>query len=74
MDGVLPAESETYQQVHQEVDRLQRLVADLLVLGLSFGRSPVRRTDLKAEQRMRCPIVGRKHRFSTVSGISSTPE
>ncbi len=29
MDGILPAESATYQQVHQEVDRLQRLVADL---------------------------------------------
>src|SRR5574338_822471 len=33
MDGVLPAESETYQQVHQEVDRLQRLVADLQELS-----------------------------------------
>lgn len=33
MDGVLPAEGETYQQVHQEVDRLQRLVADLQELS-----------------------------------------
>ena len=33
IDGVLPAESETYQQVHQEVDRLQRLVADLQELS-----------------------------------------
>lgn len=33
MDGVLPAESQTYQQVHQEVDRLQRLVADLQELS-----------------------------------------
>lgn len=29
MDGVLPAENTTYQQVHLEADRLQRLVADL---------------------------------------------
>jgi len=33
MDGGLPAESETYQQVHQEVDRLQRMVADLQELS-----------------------------------------
>jgi len=33
MDGVLPAESATYQQVHQEADRLQRLVADLQELS-----------------------------------------
>jgi histidine kinase len=33
MDGILPAEGETYQQVHQEADRLQRLVADLQELS-----------------------------------------
>src|SRR5512133_421409 len=33
MDGVLPAENLTYQQIHQEVDRLQRLVADLQELS-----------------------------------------
>jgi len=33
MDGVLPAEPETYQQVHTEIDRLQRLVNDLQELS-----------------------------------------
>lgn len=33
MDGMLPADSATYQQVHQEADRLQRLVADLQELS-----------------------------------------
>jgi histidine kinase len=33
MDGVLPAEPGTYQQVFQEADRLQRLVSDLQELS-----------------------------------------
>lgn len=33
MDGVLPATLETYQQVHSEADRLQRLVNDLQELS-----------------------------------------
>jgi signal transduction histidine kinase len=33
MDGVLPATPETYQQVHAEADRLQRLVNDLQELS-----------------------------------------
>jgi histidine kinase len=33
LDGVLPAESNTYQQVYQEADRLQRLVNDLQELS-----------------------------------------
>jgi two-component system sensor histidine kinase BaeS len=33
IDGVLPAEPETYQQVHAEIDRLQRLVNDLQELS-----------------------------------------
>lgn len=33
IDGVLPAGSETFQQVHSEVDRLQRLVNDLQELS-----------------------------------------
>jgi len=32
-DGVLPAQSSTYQQVHREADRLQRLVNDLQELS-----------------------------------------
>ena len=33
IDGVLPAEPETYQQIYQEADRLQRLVEDLQELS-----------------------------------------
>lgn len=33
MDGVLPANEETYQQIYQEADRLQRLVDDLQELS-----------------------------------------
>jgi histidine kinase len=37
MDGVLPANIETYQQVHAEVSRLQRLVNDLQELSRMEG-------------------------------------
>jgi len=33
MDGILPASPETYQQIHQEADRLARLVDDLQELS-----------------------------------------
>lgn len=33
IDGVLPANPETYQQIHAEIDRLQRLVSDLQELS-----------------------------------------
>jgi two-component system sensor histidine kinase BaeS len=33
MDGVLPADPETYHQIHSEIDRLQRLVSDLQELS-----------------------------------------
>ena len=33
MDGVLPADPETYEQIHSEIDRLQRLVNDLQELS-----------------------------------------
>lgn len=33
MDGVLPADPETYEQIHSEIDRLQRLVNDLQELN-----------------------------------------
>jgi histidine kinase len=33
MDGVLPANHETYEQIHKEADRMQRLVADLQELS-----------------------------------------
>jgi histidine kinase len=33
LDGVIPAQAETYQQVYREADRLQRLVSDLQELS-----------------------------------------
>lgn len=33
MDGVLPADPETYEQIHSEIERLQRLVNDLQELS-----------------------------------------
>ncbi|HSQ40011.1 MAG TPA: histidine kinase dimerization/phospho-acceptor domain-containing protein, partial [Anaerolineales bacterium] len=33
MDGILPADAETYQQIHAEADRLSRLVDDLQELS-----------------------------------------
>lgn len=51
MDGVLPAESETYQQVHQEVDRLQRLVADLQELSrVESGAVPLNLQSIPVER------------------------
>jgi histidine kinase len=45
MDGVLPAGPETYQQVHAEAERLQRLVSDLQELSrVEAGAYPL---DLK---------------------------
>ncbi len=43
MDGVLPASSETYQQIHQEADRLARLVDDLQELSrVEAGAYPLK--------------------------------
>ncbi|HVN16962.1 MAG TPA: HAMP domain-containing sensor histidine kinase [Anaerolineales bacterium] len=39
MDGVLPATSETYQQIHAEADRLNRLVDDLQELSRVEARA-----------------------------------
>jgi two-component system sensor histidine kinase BaeS len=42
IDGVLPASSQTFQQVHSEVDRLQRLVNDLQELSrMEAGAVPL---------------------------------
>lgn len=49
MDGILPAENATYQQIHQETDRLGRLVDDLQELSrVEAGAYPmqVRPVDL----------------------------
>ncbi len=52
MDGVLPAEQSTYQQIYREADRLQRLVEDLQELNRVDGhtfpleKKPVQVADL----------------------------
>lgn len=52
IDGVLPAEPSTYQQVHREADRLQRLVSDLQELSrveagaLQLDRQPLSMKEL----------------------------
>ncbi len=51
IDGVLPAEGETYQQVHQEADRLQRLVADLQELSrVEAGVAPLNLQPVPVDQ------------------------
>ena len=39
IDGILPATQETYQQIHSEVDRLNRLVDDLQELSRVEARA-----------------------------------
>ncbi len=59
IDGVLPAQIETYQQVHREADRMQRLVSDLQELsrveagGFELERQDVRIDDLIETARKR---------------------
>jgi signal transduction histidine kinase len=51
IDGVLPANAETYQQIHAEADRLSRLVDDLQELSRVEARAyplDFRETDLSA--------------------------
>jgi two-component system sensor histidine kinase BaeS len=61
IDGVIPASGETFQQIHSEVDRLQRLVNDLQELSrmeagayqLNLKPVPVLRLIENAESRLR---------------------
>ena len=51
MDGVLPATDETYQQIHAEADRLNRLVDDLQELSRVEARADqldIRRIDVSS--------------------------
>ncbi len=65
IDGVLPANEETYMRVHQEADRLQRLVMDLQELSqveanaVQFNLKPVSLESLikATEQRLRPQFV-----------------
>ncbi len=54
MDGVLPADADTFQQVHREADRLQRLVNDLQELSrVEANAIELRRQLLPAEKVIR---------------------
>lgn len=51
MDGILPANDETFQQIHAEVDRLNRLVDDLQELSRVEARAyqlDIRRIDVSS--------------------------
>jgi histidine kinase len=51
IDGVLPAEAETYQQVYREADRLQRLVHDLQELSrVEAGAYPLNLRPIEINQ------------------------
>ncbi len=50
IDGVLPAQIETYQQVHREADRMQRLVNDLQELSrVEAGGFEMERQDVRID-------------------------
>lgn len=54
LDGVLPADQETFQQVHREADRLQRLVADLQELSrVEAGNFELERRPVSVEELFR---------------------
>jgi len=76
MDGVLPANEETYQQVYREADRLQRLVNDLQELSrveagayeLNRAPVPVRRLVMTVMQRL-----GRQYEDKGVQLVEQIP-
>lgn len=69
MDGVLPAENQTYQQIHQEVDRLQRLVADLQELSrVESGAVPLNLQPIPVERLVKT-VTDRLGRLFTDKGV-----
>jgi signal transduction histidine kinase len=69
MDGVLPAESQTYQQVHQEVDRLQRLVDDLQELSrVESGAVPLNLQPVPVDRLVKT-VTGRLGRLFDDKGV-----
>ena len=69
MDGILPAESETYQQMHKEVDRLQRLVADLQELSrVESGAVSLNLQPIPVERLVKT-VTGRLERLFDDKGV-----
>jgi histidine kinase len=65
MDGVLPAEGETYQQIYREADRLQRLVNDLQELSrVEAGAYELHRHPVAVQELMEAAASKLRHQFS----------
>jgi signal transduction histidine kinase len=76
MDGVLPADAETYQQIHAEADRLSRLVDDLQELSRVEARAyqlDFRETDLSALVETTIKRLTPNARAKRISLTSSLP-
>ena len=74
MDGILPAESETYQQVHQEADRLQRLAADLQELSRVESGAVSLHLQLVPVDRLVSSVTGRLGRLFEDKGVRLATE
>jgi len=65
MDGVLPAEQSTYQQIYREADRLQRLVEDLQELNRVDGHTfPLEKRPAKIAELVRAAITPLENTFA----------
>ena len=65
MDGVLPAEQSTYQQIYREADRLQRLVEDLQELNRVDGQTyPLEKRSVKAADLVKAAITPLENTFA----------
>ncbi|MDK2981197.1 MAG: hypothetical protein PWQ55_1544 [Chloroflexota bacterium] len=65
MDGVLPAEQGTYQQIYREADRLQRLVEDLQELNRVDGQTyPLEKQPVQAADLLKAAITPLENTFA----------
>ena len=65
MDGVLPAEQSTYQQIYREADRLQRLVEDLQELNRVDGQTyPLEKHSVNAADLVKAAIIPLENTFA----------
>ncbi len=70
MDGVLPAEQSTYQQIYREADRLQRLVEDLQELNRVDGQTyPLEKHMVQAADLLKAAITPLENTFA-MKGVS----
>jgi histidine kinase len=64
IDGVIPATPETYQQIHGEADRLQRLVNDLQELSTVEAESyPLKIESISPAKLIETAIIHLNHQF-----------